>query len=153
MRLSLALASTLALVAAGLAVGHDPVQSDGAIDAARGVHGRAHHQHGGTDGHLLEGSSNVDLIGQVTVGDAAEGKIADVGVWNGFAYLASFFQDTCSNPENTIDGGVYVIDIGGGHSGGSPSNPVEIGFILRQCGLPGGRARGEHGADHHRGAR
>jgi hypothetical protein len=32
-------------------------------------------------------------------------------------------------PENVIDGGVYIVDIGGGHSSSSPSNPVEIGFI------------------------
>jgi len=129
LRLALALASALTLASSSLTVAHDPAASDGAIDGALGVHGRAHAQHGGTDDHLLEGSSNVDLIGKVRLSDAAEGKIADVGVWNGFAYLGSFAQDTCTNPENTIDGGVYIVDIGGGHSGGSPSNPVEIGFI------------------------
>jgi hypothetical protein len=130
LRLALALASALAIVSAGLAVGHAPAASDGAIDGALAVHGRAPHaQHGGTAGHLIEGSANVDLIGKVRLSDAAEGKIADVGVWNGFAYLGSFAQDTCTNPESTIDGGVYIVDIGGGHSGGSPSNPVEIGFI------------------------
>jgi len=127
-RFALAAAVVLTLASTGLVAAHDPVLSDGAVDGALGVHGDAHHQHGGTDGHLLQGAANVDLIGQLTVGDAAEGKIADVAVWNGFAYLASFAQDTCTNPENVVDGGVYVIDIGGGDSG-SPSNPVEIGFI------------------------
>jgi len=128
-RLAIALAGALAIASAGLALAHDPVGSDGAVDGAIGVHGPAHQQHGGTAGHLIEGSANVDLIGRVRLSDAAEGKIADVGVWNGFAYLGSFVQDTCTNPENVVDGGVYIVDIGGGHSGGSPSNPVEIGFI------------------------
>jgi PA domain len=125
---SLAIAATLAI--SGPVSAHDP-SGDGGTDSAQGVHGRAHAQHGTTAGHLIQSptSSNVDLIGKLRVQDAAEGKIADVGIWHGFAYLGSFVQDTCTNPENTIDGGVYVIDIGGGHSGGSPSNPVEIGFI------------------------
>ena len=125
---TLAIAATLAL--SGLVAAHDPVD-DGASDSGLGVHGRAHDQHGTTAGHLIESptSSNVSLIGKVRVQDAAEGKIADVGVWAGFAYLSSFRQDTCSNSESTIDGGVYIVDIGGGHSGGSPSNPVEIGFV------------------------
>jgi hypothetical protein len=125
---TLAVAATLAL--SGPVAAHDPVD-DGASDSGLGVHGRAHDQHGTTAGHLIESptSSNVSLIGKVRVQDAAEGKIADVGVWDGFAYLSSFRQDTCSNSESTIDGGVYIVDIGGGHSGGSPSNPVEIGFV------------------------
>ena len=127
-RLGFTLAVGAVLALSGVVAAHDPAD-DGASDSPLGVHGHTHDQHGTTAGHLIEGSSNVDLIGQLTVRDAAEGKIADVAVWNGFAYLASFVQDTCTNPESTIDGGVYVIDIGGGHSGGSPSEPVEIGFI------------------------
>ena len=129
--LGLTLAITGALALSSTVVAHDPLASDGSLDSGLGVHGLAHAQHGTTAGHLIESptSSNVSLIGKLRVQDAAEGKIADVGVWNGFAYLSSFRQDTCSNPESTIDGGVYIVDIGGGHSGGSPSNPVEIGFI------------------------
>ena len=120
--------ATATLLAANMVAAHDP-NNDGATDSGGKVHGDAHAQHGTTTGHLEEGSSNVDLIGHVRVQDAAEGKVADVAVWNGFAYLASFFQETCTNPESTIDGGVYIIDIGGGTSGGSPETPVEIGFI------------------------
>ncbi len=130
-RLTFAVVAATVLLGSGIALAHDPASGDGAIDSGLSVHGRAHAQHGTTAGHLIESPtrSNVTLIGKLRVQDAAEGKIADVGVWNGFAYLGSFVQDTCTNPENTIDGGVYIIDIGGGHSGGSPSNPVEIGFI------------------------
>lgn len=125
---SLAIAATLAV--SGPVAAHDPA-NDGATDSAKAVHGVANGQHGTTAGHLIESptSSNVSLIGKVRLSDAAEGKIADVGVWNGFAYLGSWVQDTCTNPENTVDGGVWIVDMGGGHSGGSPSNPVEIGFI------------------------
>ncbi len=128
-RLALAIATVATLVASSVTFAHDPVANDGATDSGLAVHGPGHAQHGTTAGHLIQGSSNVDLIGKLRVQDAAEGKIADVGIWNGFAYLGSFVQDTCTNPESTIDGGVYIVDIGGGHSGGSPSNPVEIGFI------------------------
>ena len=129
MRLALVLSAAFALVSTAFASGFNFGAADGAIDSATGVHGGAHHQHGGDDGHLAGGSDDVDLIGRVDLSNVAEGKIADVGVWNGFAYLASFRQDSCTNAENVIDGGVYIVDIGGGHSGGSPSNPVEIGFI------------------------
>jgi hypothetical protein len=123
-----AMAATLAF--AGPIAAHDPT-NDGSTDSPLAVHGKAHAQHGTTAGHLIESptSSNVSLIGKLRVQDAAEGKIADVGVWDGFAYLGSFVQDTCTNAENVVDGGVYIVDIGGGHSDGSPSNPVEIGFI------------------------
>jgi hypothetical protein len=125
---TLAIAATLTM--SGLVAANAPSE-DGATDSARDVHGPAHAQHGTTAGHLIESptSLNVSLIGKLRVQDAAEGKIPDVGVWNGFAYLGSFAQDSCTNPENVIDGGVYIVDIGGGHSGGSPSSPVEIGFI------------------------
>lgn len=130
-RVAFALATAATLMASSVAFAHDPTTEDGAVDSGLAVHGRANAQHGTTAGHLIESppSSNVDLIGHVRLSDAAEGKISDVGVWNGFAYLGSWVQDTCTNPENTIDGGVNIVDIGGGHSGGSPSNPVEIGVI------------------------
>ena len=130
-RLALVLAAVGSLMASGLTLAHDPASDDGATDSGLAVHGDAHAQHGTTAGHLILSptSSNVSLIGKLRVQDAAEGKIADVGIWDGFAYLSSFVQGTCTNPENVVDGGVYIVDIGGGHSGGSPSSPVEIGFI------------------------
>lgn len=128
-RFAIALAGVLAVASAGGTLAGQPALVDGARDSGLDIHGEAHGQHGTTAGHLIDGSDNVELIGQLTVADAAEGKVADVAIWNGFAYLGSYAQDTCTNPENVVDGGVYVIDIGGGDSGGSPSNPVEIGFI------------------------
>lgn len=129
-RLGFILAVIATLATSSIVAAHDPA-NDGATDSGRSVHGVANAQHGGTAGHIIESptSSNVSLIGKLRLSNAAEGKIADVGVWNGYAYLGSWAQDTCTNPENTIDGGIWVVDIGGGRSGGSPSNPVEIGFI------------------------
>ena len=99
------------------------VFDDGVVDSGKDIHGLGHHQHGTNDGHLPASSANVDLIGQVRVTNA-EGRVADVAVWNGFAYLAAFRQDACEGPESAgPDGGAYVVDIR------DPAHPVEVGFI------------------------
>ena len=122
-RVPIGLSLGLTLALSGMAVAHDEPFDDGAPLSGKGVHGEAHQQHGGTAGHLPPTSDNVTLIGQLTLADAAEGKTADVAVWNGYAYLGSFFQDSCTNPENIEDGGVWIVDIR------DPSDPVEVGFI------------------------
>lgn len=101
---------------------------DGVIDSGKEIHDQSGHeaQHGGTGGHLPAGSDNVTLVGQVDLTDVAEGRIADVGIHKGYAYLGAFRQDTCTGPENVIDGGVYVVDVR------DPANPVEVGFIKTQ---------------------
>jgi hypothetical protein len=122
-RVPIGLSLGLTLALSGMAVAHDEPFDDGVTVSGKSVHGEAHHQHGGTAGHLAPTSDNVTLIGQVTLGDAAEGKIADVAVWGGYAYLGSFFQNSCTNPENIEDGGVWIVDIR------DPADPVEVGFI------------------------
>lgn len=101
---------------------------DGVIDSGKEIHDQGAHedQHGGTTGHLPGGSENVTLVGKVDLTNVAEGRIADVGVHKGYAYLGAFRQDTCTGPENVIDGGVYIVDV---HD---PANPVEVGFIKTQ---------------------
>ena len=76
-------------------------------------------QHGGTGGHLPGSSLNVELVGQLTVSDAAPGLISDVGVLGNTAYLGQFSPGCASGGA----GGVYVIDIS------DPANPTESGFI------------------------
>ncbi|HSA49539.1 MAG TPA: hypothetical protein VLH10_05430, partial [Yinghuangia sp.] len=125
LRLAIAIASTFVLAGSGVTLGHAP-PDDGHADSGLEIHGTGHHQHGGTGGHLPGSVSNVELIGQLTVGDAAEGKIADVAVWGDYAYLGSFFQDACFGPERVVDGGVYIVDIS------DPSDPIEVGFIRTQ---------------------
>jgi hypothetical protein len=122
-RVPIGLSLGLTLALSGMAVAHDEPFDDRAPTSGKGVHGEAHQQHGGTAGHLPPTSEDVTLVGQLTLADAAEGKTADVAVWNGYAYLASFVQDSCANPENVEDGGVWIVDIR------DPANPVEVGFI------------------------
>lgn len=46
-----------------------------------------------------------------------EGRVADVGVHNGYAYLAAFSDPSCQK------GGVYVFDIQ------NPAAPKQVNFI------------------------
>src|SRR5687767_9773828 len=54
-------------------------------------------QHGPDDGHLLGKGAfgNVELVGKVRVHNAADDRVADVGVLGKFAYLAAYAQDSC----------------------------------------------------------
>jgi len=113
-----AVAAVAMLVISTATVAKAPVEEAVADDGA--THG---HQHGGEHGHLAPTSENVTLVGQVTVGGVGEGQIADVAVWGGYAYLASFAQPACNGPESVEDGGVFIVDIS------DPSAPVEVGFI------------------------
>jgi hypothetical protein len=113
------IASVLALAAP--ASGHDGATSyDGAIDNAKVTHD--HHQHGGDAGHLPASSENVELVSKLELSRVVPGKIADVGVFNGYAYLAAWGGETCKH------NGVHVVDI---HD---PANPEEVGFIVSKEG-------------------
>jgi hypothetical protein len=119
--LALLLASVLVLSLGGIGFAHPP--DDGVLDSAKEEHGDVHDQHGGEDGHLPASNDNVDLVSKLEL-TTIEGRIADVGVWNGFAYLAAFATDACAGPEGgDPDGGVWVVDIR------DPENPQQIGFI------------------------
>lgn len=120
------LATATLLLAAGAVA--SPTIDDGVIDSGKEIHDHAGHdaQHEGEDGHLPAGSDNVTLVGKVDLTNVAEGRIADVGVHKGYAYLGAFRQDTCSGPENVIDGGVYIVDVR------NPASPKEVGFIKAQ---------------------
>jgi hypothetical protein len=113
------------LALSGLAVAHDdPVIDDGVIDSASDIHGIAHHQHGGADGHITVINYNVDLVSKIEL-TTLEGRVADVGVWNGFAYLGAFDSDACAGNEggSEPDGGAYVVDIR------DPANPIKVDFL------------------------
>ena len=110
MRIRLVLAGVL-LAAAALPAGamaqspplDVPVEHDG--------------QHGGSDGHLPGSSENVELVGQVDIEGAAEGRVADVAAYGDYAYL------TVRDPEGCSGAGVAIIDIS------DPTNPAQVGFI------------------------
>ncbi|MEO7118073.1 MAG: hypothetical protein ABIZ34_03785, partial [Candidatus Limnocylindrales bacterium] len=100
----------------GDGVDDTPLEIQQALDEA------ADEQHGAPGGHLPGSSSNVDLVGQVTVSGAVgadkPGHIADVASFGNFAYLAARRLNT--NPCGP--GGFYTIDIS------DPTAPTEVGF-------------------------
>ena len=114
---ALVAASALGLSVSGAGAHVDVVLvDDGAIDNAQETH--IHHQHGGEEGHLPPGSANVRLVGKGRINqDGKEGRVADVAVFGGYAYLAAFWEPTCQK------GGAYVFDIK------DPSKPKQINFI------------------------
>jgi hypothetical protein len=77
-------------------------------------------QHGGPGGHLPAGSRNVDLVSKLRL-TSRESGIADVGYFDGFAYL------NASSPECSANGGagtgVHVVDVR------NRSNPRKVAFI------------------------
>jgi hypothetical protein len=106
-------ACLLVLATAGVAGAHVP---------AGGRDSRSGHQHGEAGGHLPASRENVELVGKLRVADAVPGRIADVGAFKDFAYLAAFDEPGCTR------GGVYVIDIA------DPRSPREVGFIPAHLG-------------------
>jgi hypothetical protein len=79
------------------------------------------HQHGGEAGHLPPVSRNVELVGKLSptseFGDILPEQIADLSVHDGFAYLNSWLEPSCTR------GGVFVVDMR------NPHKPKEAGFI------------------------
>jgi hypothetical protein len=117
----LALAAAFALATIGTALAHDAASSsDGSIDNAKATH--HHHQHGGDHGHLPATSSNVQLVSKLALKNVEPDKIADVGVFNGYAYLAAWGGASCRY------NGVHVVDIR------NPAAPREAAFIQAKEG-------------------
>jgi hypothetical protein len=110
----LAVVAALALAAGLAAAAPAP---DGAVSADDGA--RDAHQHGTNEGHLLpQGSSeNVQLVSKLKLKNVVPEKIADVGVFNGYAYLAAWGVVTCKY------NGVHVVDVR------NPGAPKEVAFI------------------------
>ncbi|MGP3980848.1 PA domain-containing protein [Streptomyces sp. KR80] len=119
---SLAAAVTLAAAAlVGVAQAHDGASADdGIIDHAKATHD--HHQHGGDEGHLPASSENVRLVSKLGLKNVEPEKIADVGVFNGYAYLAAWGGATCKY------NGVHVVDVR------KPVSPKEVAFIQAKEG-------------------
>ncbi len=123
--------ATAVLLTAGVgyAYAHDGASAtDGVIDNAKITH--HHHQnaaqHGGDEGHLPAGASNMQLVSKLTLKNVEPGKIADVGVHNGYAYLAAWGGQTCRY------NGVHVVDIR------NPAAPKEVSFIQAKEGSAAG---------------
>ena len=118
--LILALSSALALAATAAA---HPGADDGGVaadDSARDAK-----QHGATEGHLFPAgtSSNVELVSKLKLKNVVPEKIADVGVFNGYAYLAAWGgAGTCKY------NGVHVVDIR------AVGSPREVAFVQAKEG-------------------
>lgn len=108
-----------AVAALALAVGMAAAAPapDGAVSAEDGA--RDAQLHGTGEGHLLpQGSSeNVQLVSKLKLKNAVPEKIADVGVFEGYAYLAAWGVVTCKY------NGVHVVDVR------NPASPKEVAFI------------------------
>src|SRR6266540_1143854 len=128
----LAVAAAGLLVAAGVATAASG-GPDGGIAVSDGA--RDAHQHGITEGHLHpEGSSsNVSLVSKLRLKNVVPEKIADVGVFKGYAYLAAWGVVTCKY------NGIHVVDVR------NPASPKEAAFIASKEGsYPGEGIQGLH---------
>jgi hypothetical protein len=94
--------------------------SDGTITNAASTHG--HHQHGDVAGHLPATDENVRLVSKLELKNVVNDKIADVGVWKGYAYLAAWGGAECKY------NGVHVVDIR------NAAAPKEVAFIQAKEG-------------------
>ena len=119
-----ALAAGLFITLTGLTLAFEAPTGDSVLDSGKDEHGKVHAQHGTTEGHIDVDNYGVDLISKLEL-TTAEGRVADVGVWKGFAYLGKFRQDACGGPEGSKepDGGVYVVDIR------DPETPKKVTFL------------------------
>src|SRR6266540_3439469 len=130
-RIALAAAGVLTVASLATAASGEP---DGAVAVADGA--RDAHQHGTAAGHLHpEGShSNVDLISKLKLKNVVPEKIADVGVFKGYAYLASWGVVTCKY------NGVHVVDVR------DPANPKEAAFTSTTSRSRPARRRSSRGS-------
>jgi hypothetical protein len=129
-RVALAAAGVLTVASLATAASGEPDGAVAVADAARDAH-----QHGTAAGHLHpEGSSsNVALISKLRLKNVVPEKIADVGVFKGYAYLAAWGVVTCKY------NGVHVVDVR------DPANPKEAAFIASKEGsYPGEGIQGLH---------
>ncbi len=112
--------AALLIAAPGPASGH-PGLDGGASDVAKDTK-----QHGDSVGHLPATQSNVELISKLKLKNVVPEKIADVGVFKGYAYLGAWGVVTCEY------NGVHVVNIK------DVKNPKEVAFIrAKQGSYPG----------------
>ncbi len=112
-----ALTGVAVMLSASAAVAHtDGTADDGAIDSAKATHGHDG-QHGGNAGHIDIDNYGVDFVSKLGLKNVTEGKIADVGVFKNYAYLAAWGGETCKY------NGVHVVDIT------DVAKPREVAFI------------------------
>ena len=114
--------ASLTLATAGVAGAHPTITtSDGGTTSTRHAHVTL--QHGGDAGHLAAGNTNnIQLVSKLKLKNAVPEKIADVGVYKGYAYLAAWGVVTCKY------NGVHVVNVQ------NPAAPREVAFIQAKEG-------------------
>ncbi|WP_310529698.1 PA domain-containing protein [Nocardioides sp.] len=111
-----ALAAALVTAFGGTADAHTAPQADGGLPHSDGP--RDAHQHGVSSGHLpASATDNIDVVSKLKLKNVVPEKIADVGVYKNYAYLAAWGVVTCKY------NGVHVVDIS------DVGNPKEVAFI------------------------
>jgi hypothetical protein len=117
----LAVATLATAALAAPALGHPEPEADGGLpvsDAPRDAH-----QHGDTGGHLPgSATDNIDLVSKLRLKNVVPEKIADVGVFGDYAYLAAWGVQTCKY------NGVHVVNIA------DVEKPREVAFIQAKEG-------------------
>ena len=110
------------VLAASTATAHVGTVEDGTIDSGKATHSHDL-QHGPTSGHLPAVSTGgLRKVSQLALKNVEPGKIADVGVHKGYAYLAAWGGETCKY------NGVHVVDLA------NVAAPKEVGFIASKEG-------------------
>ena len=111
----------LVLAVPGTAPAHPNAETDGAYTKAQEA--RHAHQHGDTAGHLpASKTDNIQLVSKLHLKNVVPEKIADVGVFKNYAYLAAWGGAVCSY------NGIHVVDIN------NPAQPNEVAFIQSKEG-------------------
>ena len=105
------------VLAASAATAHVGTVEDGTVDSGKATHSHDL-QHGADSGHLPAVSTGgLRKVSELALKNAEPGKIADVGVHKGYAYLAAWGGETCRY------NGVHVVDLA------DVAAPREVGFI------------------------
>lgn len=104
-----------------VAVAHDEYVSDGVDRDHDGAHDG--HQHGDNDGHLpASRTDSVKVVSKTALKNVVPEEIADVGVPDGYAYLAAWVGETCKY------NGIHVVDIR------DVKSPREVAFLVSKEG-------------------
>jgi hypothetical protein len=119
-RLAISLMLSASLYAGGVAIAAP--EPDGGLPLSDAGHDT--HLHGSAAGHLMPqgSSSNVELVSKLGLKNVVPEKVADVGVFKGYAYLAAWGVVTCKY------NGVHVVDVR------NPAAPTEVAFIVSKEG-------------------
>jgi hypothetical protein len=113
-------AAAVAAVALGGSDSTTPEDRD-SVRAVAPVVQHHDHKHAGARGHLAATQANVDLVSTLALKNGPSKRIADVGVWRGYAYLGAWGGQCTKN-------GVHVVDIR------NPARPKKVAFVAARRG-------------------